>query len=453
MAKSLSTVKAKKKTYLLHPGQRRAFNSTARFVLLLAGTQSGKTFFGPHWLLREIKIRGPGDYLVASPSYKLLSKKALPEFLRLFKTELRLGDYVGGEKHEFTFSDHGRRQFWGDDGSDGETKVFFGHAADPDSLESATYKAAWLDEAGQARFKLGSWEAILRRLSIYQGRVLITTTPYNLGWLKQQIYDRAKAGDRDYEVVQFDSKENPHFPLAEYERARRSLPAWKFNMFYRGQFERPAGAIFDCFDEAVHKVPRFAIPPEWKRYVGLDFGGLNTAAVMVAKNSQANEFFLYREYWPQVNRIAKEHIHHLRIGEPARMPYCVGGSKSEAHWREQFKADGLLVREPDITGPDSVEVGIQRLYGLFKTQRLFVFSDCTRTLDQIQSYARETDDMGNVGEDIEDKETYHLVDALRYLSTHLNKGGPNIGAKGIVVQDPEKTFVGAMPGGVFDHEF
>ena len=43
--------------------------------------------------------------------------------------------------------------------------MYFGHANDPDSLESATAKAAWLDEAAQNKFKLDSWEAILRRLS------------------------------------------------------------------------------------------------------------------------------------------------------------------------------------------------------------------------------------------------------------------------------------------------
>lgn len=437
---------ANRKRYLLHPGQRRAFAATARFILLLAGSQSGKTFFGPHWLLREIKTRGPGHYLIACPSYALLSKKALPEFLRLFKTDLRLGDYAGGEKHEFTFSPAGLRHLFGTESAD-ETKVFFGHAADPDSLESATYKAAWLDEAGQSRFKLGSWEAILRRLSIHQGRVLITTTPYNLGWLKQQVHDRAKAGDPDFALIQFDSIENPYFPLAEYERARRSLPSWKFNMFYRGMFERPAGAIFDCFDESVHVVPRFAIPDEWRRFIGLDFGGLNTAACFWAKNPDADEYFMYREYWPQVNRIAADHVRAIRAGEPARMPFCVGGAKSEGHWRDQFRADGLLVREPAITGPDSVEVGIQRLYAMFKTRRLFIFDDCVRTRDQITSYSRVTDDLGNVGEAIEEKETWHLIDAMRYLSTHVNNG-PSIGARGIVVGT--KTHVAAMPRGVFN---
>lgn len=43
-------------------------------------------------------------------------------------------------------------------------------------LEAATAKAAWLDEVGQDDFTLESWEAVLRRLSLAEGRVLGTTT-------------------------------------------------------------------------------------------------------------------------------------------------------------------------------------------------------------------------------------------------------------------------------------
>src|SRR5512140_626244 len=54
--------------YHFHPGQLQAWNSTARFIAVLAGAQGGKTSFGPHWLLREIVRCGPGDYLIVTPS-------------------------------------------------------------------------------------------------------------------------------------------------------------------------------------------------------------------------------------------------------------------------------------------------------------------------------------------------------------------------------------------------
>jgi len=276
-----------------HPGQWRAWDSTARFVIVLAGTQGGKTSFGPHWLYREIQQRGPGDYMVVTPTYPLLEKKALPEFLRVFEELLGLGSYVGGTKKTFTFTPAGEARTWGT-AQDHPTRVMFGHAQDPESLESATAKAAWLDEAGQNKFRLASFEAIVRRLSLAQGRVLITTTPYNLGWLKQTFWDQRHERD-DVDVIRFDSTENPSFPPAEMERARRDLPLWKFNMFYRAIFTRPAGMIYDCFDEARHKIRPFHIPLDWRRYMGQDYGGVNTAALFLAKEPKSSRLFKRRQ--------------------------------------------------------------------------------------------------------------------------------------------------------------
>jgi phage terminase large subunit-like protein len=160
-----------------HRGQWRAWESTARFIAVLAGTQSGKTVFGPHWLLREIKERGPGDYMIVSPTFPLLELKALVEFKRLFIDHLRLGTYVANPIRRFVFSEEGMRATHpGWVKGMAKTQVFFGYADNPDSLESATLKGVWCDEAGQKAFKLGSYEALRRRTSLYQGRILFTTT-------------------------------------------------------------------------------------------------------------------------------------------------------------------------------------------------------------------------------------------------------------------------------------
>ena len=189
----------------------------------------GKTSFGPHWLYREIQRCGPGDYLIASPTFVLAEKKLIPELLLLFKEWLKLGDY-NKSSHCFTFARHVSMRTFRN--ADKPTNVWIGAADHPNSLESATVKAAWLDEPGQKEFRLDSWHAILRRLSLAQGRALLTTTPYDLGWLKQHIYDRwkrinsplEKPGDRDFRVIRFDSTENPQFPQEEFERARNSIP-------------------------------------------------------------------------------------------------------------------------------------------------------------------------------------------------------------------------------------
>ena len=52
-----------------HPGQIRAWDSLKRFVCVFSGTQGGKTEMGPPWLLREIQLRGPGDYMIVTPTF------------------------------------------------------------------------------------------------------------------------------------------------------------------------------------------------------------------------------------------------------------------------------------------------------------------------------------------------------------------------------------------------
>lgn len=417
----LSEVTADGKLQLnFHKGQWRAWQSKRRFVAIIAGTQSGKTAFGPLWLWREIKEKGRGDYLVATPTFTLLELKALPEFRRLFERRLQLGRYTGAPIRKFVFSEEGERRMFGDYDPDNPTSVFFGYAEDPDSLESATVKGAWLDEAGQKKFKQGSWEAIQRRLSIHQGRALITTTPYDLGWLKKQIFDRFKAGEPDYEVVRFDSTENPAFSKEEYDRAEATLPPWKFRLFYRGIFTRPAGMIYDCFDDKPpHTCKRFDVPPMWDRFLGLDFGGVNTAGVLYAAEPFTTKLYLYRTY-KAGGRTAVEHAHYLTKDEPP-ITTCVGGSKSEGQWRQEFRAGGryqgkevpgLHVRRPRIS---EVEVGIDRVYGAHKRHDIVVFDDLAEYLEEKVSYSRKLGPDNEPTEDIDDKSSFHLMDAERYI--------------------------------------
>src|SRR5581483_6046163 len=105
------------------------------------------------------------------------------------------------------------------------------------------------------------------------------------------------------------------FPPEEFERARRDLPRWKFNMQYRGMFERPAGLIYDCVDETTQRVPRFAIPLEWRRFVGLDFGTRNMAATFWAEEPGTGRLYCYRTYHA-ASASASGHVRRLLHGEP-----------------------------------------------------------------------------------------------------------------------------------------
>lgn len=380
-----------------HAGQARAWRSKRRFVLMLAGTQGGKTSFGPWWLYNEIGQCGPGDYLAVTATYDLFKLKFLPEMRRVFEATLRWGAFHAGDMVIVS--------------SDNQSRIILRSAQAPGGLESGTIKAALLDECGQDGFRVEAWEAVQRRLSLAQGRVLAGTTPYNLGWLKQQWYDRWQAGDTDYDVIQFESVANPVFPQAEFERMRRTLPAWKFNMFYRGQYSRPAGLIYEDYDEAIHCVKPFPIPAEWPRYVGIDFGAIHTALIWIAEDTARKAYYVYRESL-EGNKTTAEHVRGaLAQAANERVVGWYGGAASEKQPRWDWTAAGVHVQEPRVA---DVESGIDRVIGLFKNKQLFIFDTCAGLRDELGTYARQLDENGQVMEKIKDKETYHRLDALRY---------------------------------------
>jgi hypothetical protein len=432
-------------------------DSTARFILVLAGTRSGKTSFSPWWLWREIQRRGAGDYLLCAPSYKLLDKAAVPYLNDALATHLRLGKLVDGAKGRFEVNKAGEWKLWQSQQTK-PTRILFGHADEPESLEAAQYKAAVCDEAGQKRFKQESWEAIQRRLAIDRGRCLFPTTPYSLNWLKTEVHDRAvrnlrgtsasPTADAGYDLVSFESIMNPAFPLEEWERARATLPAWKFDLFYRGIFSRPAGAIYDCFDPDFHVIPAedgvgFVPPAAWRLYCGIDFGAPNFAAVFIAEEPGTGKRVAFAEYRPTVIRTVEGYIEDMHallrrtfktqagqwaamadrsVSEWTRLPeICVGGAKAEGDWRREFAARGWPIREPD---QPNVEVGISRVYASFAEDRLFVSAACPQLVADITNYSREVDDAGEpISDTIMDKDTFHGADSLRYIVGYLEAKG------------------------------
>ena len=391
----------------LHEGQSKAWRSLRRFIAMQAGTQGGKTCFGVDWLHREIQKEGEGDYLGVTATFPLLELKMLPEFLHVFRDLLRLGTYSETKK-VFQFHDQ-------------KTRVIFGSATNPESLESAEAKAAWLDEPGQKQFRRDTWEAVQRRLSIHQGRCLFTTTLYCLGWFKTEIYDPWEAGDPDIDVIMFDSTVNPSFPPEEFERVRAKMPPWKFNMFYRGRYDTPEGLIYSSFDSKHAVIDRFDIPKNWLIYVGHDFGAANPAAMFYAADPGTGLLWAYHEYLPGDGKTVGERVAEFkRITEGYTVVKRVGGSHQEQESRDLYTAHGWPISEPPEMNR-RVKTQILKVFAWHKFNRIMVFRDLVSYLDEKQSFSRKLDDNYKPTDEIENEARYHLMAAERYIIADLEE--------------------------------
>ena len=215
-------------------------------------------------------------------------------------------------------------------------------------------------------------------------------------------------------------------------------------MRYEGRFERPAGMIYDVWDEGVHVT---ADRPTGTEVAGLDFGAVHTAAC-VATLRPGSLCYVLTRFYQAGSRTAAEHADQLAPrgpngDRPAKPSRAWGGAASEDNWRREFTAARYPVAEPPVR---LVEVGIDRAYALLKnhpglhgrpdpgaTDGAVIVHDPQRPWveawegaegfadfkDEVESYSRELDDDDEPTEKIEDKSRFHLLDAFRYLSAGI----------------------------------
>lgn len=381
---------------------------------MISGAQGGKTVLGPLWLFEQIKKMGHGDYLAVTSNFGMFKLKMLPAMMEYFETILHIGKYWPGlgvieiahpQKGFLAKSQHDNMY----------ARVLLRTASSPSGLESATAKAAWLDECGQDEFKYEAWEAVQRRLSIHQGRVLGTTTPYNLGWLKTFVYDRWVAKDTDYDVIQFASNVNPAFPQEEFDRAKATLPTWRFEMFYEAKFAKPYGLIYSEYDEStmLSEITREQLDAKARIIIGLDFGGANTCTIYLVEDATVlpSVYHVYDEYVEGMMSTKDQATLALKRLKGSTNFKVVGGAPSETQQRMDWGRENVPVEQPPFS---DVEVGISNVIELFKTGRLKIHPSMGGIRDELGKYQRVTDAEGNVSNDIKDKSEYHRLDALRY---------------------------------------
>jgi len=98
----------------------------------------------------------------------------------------------------------------------------------------------------------------------------------------------------------------------------------------------------------------------------------------------------------------------------------VGGSGSEDQWRRDLREAGWHCQKPPIK---EVEIGIDRVITLHKTNNYRVFNNCTHYLAQKADYRRKLDNNNLPTEAIQDKEKYHFMDAERYVASYITQHG------------------------------
>ena len=368
---------------------------------------------GAVWFLQEIYslyLAGKrGDYLLCAPTIKILNQSTLPKFKEWFPD-----DWGVWREQRQCFE-----LVWGD-------KIYTRSADEPDYLEGLTALAAWLDEAGQMDYE--AWVNIQGRLSINQGRAMITTTPYTKPWLKKELIQRAgrinnntpvPGGDQSIHLVTWTSVDNPAFPEVEYQRMEKTLSPEIFKRRYQGKFTTLEGLVYKSFSPEKHIIKPFPLPADWVRFGGADFGNTNpTAIIPVAKKPEVRDkdgkviekakFYVYRELYKVKPLLAEIHT----FLEAEGFSYVLGDPSAAQQMDELKRYYGFTRIQP---ADNKIDIGIERIDTLLREDRLFFFEDrCPNTIREISEYHYPAPSEDRVIKDKPVAINNHAMDALKY---------------------------------------
>jgi hypothetical protein len=364
-------------------------------VAAIAGTGGGKTVVGMVTLLGWM-AQNPGEqWLVAEPTDDMLERVLLtPTPGRV--TLLQLLQVVDPAAH-YRKSDRIIKSALG--------TIYLDSATNPGAWEGMHIRGAWLDEAGQMS-KL-AFETATRRVGFKAGQVLLTTTPYNRGWLYRDVYQGWQRGDKDIFVSRFSSLANPRYPRATYERNKRTMDAARFDMMHEGGFSRPEGMIYTPWSDQLIVKP-FEIPADWWRGAGIDFGYNHPTAAVWGARSPDGVYYIYRIYRRAETTIDK---HHAAITQPH--PNGQAGVWWADTAAKQERAELARLGLPTQPADKEVAAGINTVYQLMAAGRMKVFEGLTEWVDEVESYIWDKKQELFIDQPV--KLDDDLMDATRYL--------------------------------------
>ena len=218
--------------YKPRPEQRPFHKSSARVRLLRGGVGAGKTIAGAAESIK-LSVLNPGcDGMVIAPTYPLLHRVTLRTVLKLLPPEL-IVEHKKIERYIELLNG---------------SRIYYGSADRPDTLEGSNLAWAWGDEARYWRRE--AWEVLLARVrapGAPHQSIILTSTP-SRGWLQQQF----ESSDADVEQFVVPTASNHYLPPEYLETLKASYSEALFKQYVGGEWGSLENAVFPEFSRDTH---------------------------------------------------------------------------------------------------------------------------------------------------------------------------------------------------------
>jgi len=280
----------------------------------------------------------------------------------------------------------------------------------------------WLDEEPPQSIYTQS----LTRTADKGGMVYMTFTPESgMTETVAQFVNDLRDGQA---LIQAGWDDAPHMTEKVREQILSALPPHERKMREQGIPQLGSGLVFPLPESQMVCEP-IEIPAYWPRICGIDFGWDHpTAAAWIAWDRDSDTIYIYDSYAMSQEAVP---IHASSIksrGNWIPVIWPMDGRQADKgsgkSLTEQYRAEGVNMTREHFSNPpqqgqkegsggNSVEAGIQEMYTRFMTNRLKIFGNQGKLLEELRMYHRKDGKIVAKHDDV--------ISSLRYAVMSVRK--------------------------------
>jgi len=280
---------------------------------------------------------------------------------------------------------------------------------EPDQLRGPQHAKAALDELAKFRYPDETWSNLLMGLRVGdKPQVAIATTPRPIKIIKDLVKDKRVTITSGHTLENKDnlSDDTLDYIIDKYQGTRLGRQELAGEIL-----DSLEGVVYDAFNADMCIIPRFAIPRDWPRYTGHDFGLNNAAVVWYAQDPNTGFIYVYRVY--RGGKGITERVEDWKsLSGDELIRRRVGGNHAEEEIRQGYGLAGWSISEP---AERHVEPQILLVNELHQKNMIYVFSDLSEYIEEKTTMSWETDRDDNLTGKIHNEAQYHFMACDRYL--------------------------------------
>jgi len=293
-------------------------------------------------------------------------------------------------------------------------------------IQGKTFDLCYCDE--MTLYPENVIQMIITRLSMPHSKLFASLNPMQpTHIIKEQMINRAIAGDPKYYALKFGIDDNPFLTESYKQTLRDTLSGVFYKRNYLGEWCLAEGAVYDFLERGMHILPKAKRCADFW-LAGVDYGTSNAFACVLVGYSSGHytqtdpHMWVEKEYYWDSEKMGRQKtnadyardLEGFFEGYSLRACYIDPSAES---FHVELRRKNIRV----VHANNDVYNGIMITSTLIKEGSLTILEGCRNLIREMEGYVWDHK-KAEKGEDAPLKKNDHAVDALRYVCASFMKG-------------------------------